>query len=446
ASGERKWVLEIAQGIFNEEDCLNSIEGILLDITDRKEMENHLRYISEHDNWTGLHNRNYFVNLLKKDLRDGFQGKRAIVGLNLSGLPSLATIYGFQYTQDLKVSLTEGLKSFCSDNIELFYTYDNRFLFYLKDYKNKYEIDLFCDELIHKLSELLERRVTGGIGAIELNKYLDMNVDQILRNLLIASERAIEQYDREFKVCYYDKRMGLEIIREEIIKNELSRVVTDPNDGGLFLEYQPILDLRTNKIAGFEALARLNSDKLGRLAPLEFIPISEKTKLIDPVGKKIMKKALCFLKELEKRGYSEIFVSINISPIQMLRSDFIKSVVDMINNLKINPKNVAFEITETMFASNYLEINSILGKLMDFGITISIDDFGTGYSSFARERELNVNCVKIDKQFIDRLMVLDPEDAITGDIISMAHKLRHKVIAEGVEYEEQRQYLKEKWL
>src|SRR5690606_15565546 len=127
-------------------------------------------------------------------------------------------------------------------------------------------------------------------------------------------ERAIEQFDREFKVCYYDKRMGLEIIREEIIKDELSKIVSDPRDGGLFLEYQPILDLKTNRIVGFEALSRLNSDKLGRVPPLEFIPISEKTKLIVPVGKKIMKKAFCFLKELEKRGYEDIYVSINISP------------------------------------------------------------------------------------------------------------------------------------
>jgi EAL domain-containing protein (putative c-di-GMP-specific phosphodiesterase class I) len=113
----------------------------------------------------------------------------------------------------------------------------------------------------------------------------------------------------------------------------------------------------------------------------------------------------------------------------------------MIDEKQVNPENIGLEITETVFASNYQEINSILGELKDLGIKIAIDDFGTGYSSLARERELNITCIKIDKYFINKLMLLKDEEAITGDIIAMAHKLGHSVIAEGVEHERQRQYL-----
>ena len=111
--------------------------------------------------------------------------------------------------------------------------------------------------------------------------------------------------------------------------------------------------------------------------------------------------------------------------------------------MRLNPKNIGIEITESVFVSDYDYINSIIVKLRDAGIHIAIDDFGTGYSSPAREKELSVDCLKIDKYFIDKLLETDLSKAITSDIISMSHKLGHCTIAEGVETESQLQYLKE---
>lgn len=113
----------------------------------------------------------------------------------------------------------------------------------------------------------------------------------------------------------------------------------------------------------------------------------------------------------------------------------------MIDEMNVSPANIGIEITESVFSSNYGEINCILGNLKEKGIRIGIDDFGTGYSSLAREQELNVDCLKIDKYFIDKLLEVDSEKAITAEIISIAHKMGHFVIAEGVEYEEQKEYL-----
>ena len=116
--------------------------------------------------------------------------------------------------------------------------------------------------------------------------------------------------------------------------------------------------------------------------------------------------------------------------------------MSMMEKVGVTPHLVSFEITESIFSSNYQEVNKILGQLKDLGFHIALDDFGTGYSSFARERELNINCLKIDKYFIDKLMYLEEHEAITGDIISMVHRLGHCVVAEGVEHEKQRDYLK----
>ncbi len=113
----------------------------------------------------------------------------------------------------------------------------------------------------------------------------------------------------------------------------------------------------------------------------------------------------------------------------------------MVTEMQINPENIGIELTESIFAAEISEINDVIHALKAAGIKVLINDFGTGYSSFARERELNIDCLKIDKSFIDKLMELNPEEAITGDIISMAHKLGHCVVAEGVEHDKQLVYL-----
>ena len=182
----------------------------------------------------------------------------------------------------------------------------------------------------------------------------------------------------------------------------------------------------------------------GLVPPLEFIPIAEKSKLIVPLGYQIIHKALQFLKRMKENGYPEVAVSINISAIQLFKIGFVQKIKQMLHEMQADPEKVVLEITESVFASNYQEMNSILGQLKAHGIKIALDDFGTGYSSLARERELNINCLKIDKFFIDKLMTIEPEKTITGDIISIGHKLGHYLVAEGVEHEKQRQYLKER--
>ena len=209
------------------------------------------------------------------------------------------------------------------------------------------------------------------------------------------------------------------------------------------MQYQPILNLKTGLICGFEALARLRTEKLGLVSPAEFIPLAEKTKLILPIGEKVMVKAFSFLNKLQERGYDGINVSINISLIQLLKPDFTRRLFELMREMRVNPKNIGIEITESVFTADFENINNILEKLRTAGLYVAIDDFGTGYSSLAREKELKVDCMKIDKHFIDSLLDIDPNKAITCDIISISHKLGQCTVAEGVEHEVQLQYLKD---
>lgn len=444
ARGEHKWVLELGEGVYLENGEVEAIEGIILDISDRKEMENTLRYYNDHDLWTGLYNRRYLEDLLRTDAMLEKVEKRAVVGINLSAMQLLSLTHGFYYSQELLKNVADALTLLCTDNRQLFNTYVNRFVFYVINYKDNNELVEFCGAVINALETVLAaERTGGGIGIIEIDEENKHDIDRLLKNLLVASEKAITTYDRDFGFCFYDNDMELQNIREEAIRHELVKIAEDENSDGLYLQFQPILDLKSNQICGFEALARLNCINLGKVPPMEFISIAEKTKLIIPLGKKIIIQAFQFLNRMNKNGHDKINVSINISAIQLLRNDFVENLFDMISEMQVNPTNIGIEITESIFVSNYEEINKVLGELKDIGIKILIDDFGTEYSSLARVRELNVNCLKIDKYFADNLLLLNEDEVIAADIISMAHKLGYIVVAEGVEHEKQRKYLKD---
>ncbi len=442
ADGEKKWVLELAQGIFDEQGQVIALEGIVFDISKRKKYENLLVYNNEHDRWTGLLNRYYLANLLAGDDKKDNVSKRAFVCINMSHAQVLTKVYGFQYTQTLLKKTADILSQYCTDKHSLFHTFIDRFVFYLEEYEDKNELYEFCQTIEHALEPLLRsERMNAGIGVIEIEPGNKLDTDLLLKKLLIASEKAFDISDKHLGICFYDADMEAKIMREEDIKRELAQIAYDENNKSIFLLYQPILDLKSNKICAFEALARLKSEKFGMVSPLEFIPIAEKTKLIIPLGQRIIIEALQFLNTLKKNGFDSINISINVSAIQLLQADFSDNLLKSIHEMEVPPERIGLELTESIFSSNYEEINKIIGRLRESGIHIAIDDFGTGYSSFARERELNIDCLKIDKHFIDKLLEIHPEEAMTSDIISMAHKMGHCTIAEGVEYETQKQYL-----
>ena len=179
----------------------------------------------------------------------------------------------------------------CNEKIQLFHIHENRFLFYVKGYQDKAELEKFCENVAATLESILAgERVGAGIGVLEINHHNDGKVDLLLKNLLIASERAMEFKDRDYGICFYDEEIEAKITRELEIIQELNAIAACENDRGLFLLYQPILELDSNQIFGFEALARLKMDRLGVIGPLEFIPLAEKQNLSFPLGKELLSR------------------------------------------------------------------------------------------------------------------------------------------------------------
>jgi PAS domain S-box len=439
ASGGVKWVFEQGQGIYDGGGNVIALEGLIIDITDRKRHEIKLKYINDHDLLTGLYNRRYFEENITRDLERNDEQKRAVLLLNLRKFNLLISNFGYTYGENLVKELASSLDKLCNENCQLFHISIDRFIFYVKGYKQKNELTALCDTITEMLNDTFAAKTIGGdIGIVEIDN-IKYDVESILKNASIVTSYVNE--NKIFGYSFFNKDMEDKIIREVNIKNELTKAAYDNSDDSLYMQYQPVVDLKTNSIYGFEALARFNSDRMGVISPLEFIPIAEETQLIVPLGKRIMRMVFQFLKKLEKNGHENVAMSFNISAIQLLGDNFLSDLNEVINETEVDPYKLSIEITESIFSNNYQEMNKKLEKIKGLGIKIAIDDFGTGYSTLARERELNINCLKIDKYFIDKLIQLDVNEAITGDIISMAHKLGHFVIAEGVEHEKQMQYL-----
>ncbi len=439
ASGQIKWVYEQGQAIYGENDTVIALEGLVIDITERKEQEIKLKYISEHDMHSGIYNRRYFENRMKRENEDNGLSKRAILMLNIRNFRAINIAYGYDGGENLIKGIGEKLNTLTTSNCELFHIAIDRFVFLVKNYHSQTELEELSEKMIKLIKSLHSPHdVQSNIGILELDNY-KKDINYILKLVSIAVDEVSKNDETGY--CYFTKKMEDKIDRIEIIKREIRNAITDPDAANLYLVYQPIVEVKTNKVYAFEALARLNSNTLGQVSPIEFISIAEETGLIIPLGMKIMRQAFRFLHHITKSGYQDVSISINISVLQLLKEDFIEVLKGLLEQEQVNPFNIKIELTETVFSDHYNKINTVFYELKNMGIKIALDDFGTGHSSLARERELNIDYMKIDKYFIDKLLNDNKEAEITGDIISMAHKLGQYVIAEGVEYEEQKYYL-----
>jgi len=208
-----------------------------------------------------------------------------------------------------------------------------------------------------------------------------------------------------------------------------------------FTVFQPKIDLKLGRVYGYEALARWNSSAIGMVPPLEFIPIAEQYDFIETLTQTQLKEVCRFINELLNSGYEKFKVSVNISP-RLLTSDFLDSLIYNID-YHTSYNYIEFEITESTLASlNNSTIKRIL-KLKELGITISIDDFGTGYSNLVNLQNFEPEVLKIDKSFIDKIPNSDKSNKLVLAIIDMAKNLNMKVVAEGIESDEQKRFLEE---
>lgn len=213
----------------------------------------------------------------------------------------------------------------------------------------------------------------------------------------------------------------------------------------IFLTYQPIYDLSKNSIVGLETLACWDHPKIGLVSPKIFIPIAEETGLITKIGNWVLRTTCEQAKKWNLDKYKNFKLSINLSPHQLIQEDFFEMIVDIINYTNISPSLLELELTETTIMSYRTDVfKNIINKLHNLGVSIAIDDFGTGYSSLTRLKHLPIDTLKIDQGFVQDA-ITDPNSAIiVSCLVALGKNLELKVIAEGIENENQLEFLKSK--
>jgi diguanylate cyclase (GGDEF)-like protein len=207
----------------------------------------------------------------------------------------------------------------------------------------------------------------------------------------------------------------------------------------LFLVYQPFLDLRDNRVTGFEALLRWRHPVRGLVPPDEFIPIAEESGLIHSIGEWVIRRACATLSHWP----ADVRIAVNFSAVQFQNASILQTVVRALAEAGVSPGRLEIEMTESMLVSKYGPASSVLDSLLQLGITVALDDFGTGYSSLTYLRKLPFSRIKIDQSFVRDMLIQPDCAAIVKSVIGLAQDLRICVVAEGVETREQLDYLRQ---
>lgn len=265
----------------------------------------------------------------------------------------------------------------------------------------------------------------------------ESNADMLLRDADIAMSRAKEK--GKGRVSFYNADLHRNVLSKATISQKLNKAL---ENNEMFLNFQPIISVQNGDIHGFEVLIRWESDELGFVSPGVFVQIAEETGAIVEIGTWIFETACRYLKKMCEYK-SDIIMSINVSPVQLRKSDFLDKIKRTINVFGINPANIQVEITETSFVEFMDGSSNLIQEIHDMGIAIALDDFGTGYSSFGYLKDMPISCLKVDKSFVDEICSKHKDYQITGSIIDMVRNLGIKTVVEGVESIEQYQILSE---
>tara|TARA_X000000368_G_scaffold71427_1_gene52071 strand:+ start:2058 stop:4202 length:2145 start_codon:yes stop_codon:yes gene_type:complete len=317
----------------------------------------------------------------------------------------------------------------------------DEFTILLPNIKRLTGIYKLCDRILNThlnniIIEGQELHITASIG-VALFPQDGTTPDVLIKNADAAMYKSKDLGKNQFHL--YKPDMNEEVMERLNVETNLFRAIKNEE---FQIVYQPQLSLKSNKIVGFEALVRWNKPDMGVLAPYKFIPIAEETNLIIPLGEWIIKKVCEQAKQWHDKGYP-LNAGINISAKQFNQDKLIDVIQSTINNTGIKPELIELELTESIIMKNVERTLKICTELKKMGINISVDDFGTGYSSLSYLKDFPIDKLKIDQSFISNLGDHDGDDAkIANLVIDLGHKLGLDVVAEGVETQNQIDFLR----
>jgi diguanylate cyclase (GGDEF)-like protein len=397
-----------------------------------------MEQLAYYDTLTTIPNRNYLYKYLDRLLNDPkhLHNKIALFFIDLDRFKNVNDTLGHNYGDELLKQAAARLKELLSKDSMLFRYAGDEFIVLIENVTEKTEVQKAAENIIKGFSNHfhLENYDIYASCSIGISIYgLDsMDRESLIKNADIAMQRIKEDGRNYYE--FYSNEMESETKRKLELENALRKALADNE---LELYYQPKFDPITSQIVGTEALIRWNHPTLGVISPAEFIPIAEETNLIIQIGEWVLREACIQNKQWQNQELSPISVSVNLSARQLLKDDLDIVIQYFLKESGLEAKYLNLEITETMAMKNIEHSIKKISELKEIGVTFSLDDFGTGYSSLSYLQKLPVDFLKIDKSFIQNMNESEISKAITHSIISVAHSLNIKVVAEGVETKEQ---------
>ncbi len=429
--------------IYDEDGEVVERVAVFTDITKRKKDEEQIRRQASFDALTGLPNRSLFLDRLSRAIASSRREERlvALLFVDLDRFKAVNDTMGHLYGDRLLEQVATRLTGCVREADTVARLGGDEFTIILPDITRGGDAATVAEKVIEQMSSTFiveghDLFIGASIGITVFPEDAH-DASTMLRNADIAMYRAKEAGRNGYR--FFTQEMNTHALERMRLERDLRRAL---ERGQLSLHYQPIVDLETNEIKAAEALLRWSHPDRGMVPPDEFIPLAEETGLIAPIGEWVIWTALAQAKSWSDKGYEELGISINLSTRQLKLGLDLDTIERAIGETKVDPRQITFEITESLLMDDSETSIEWLKAIKDMGFRISIDDFGTGYSSLSYLKRFPVDTVKIDKSFVQDITE-DPEDAALVDaIIAMTHSLKMTVVGEGGETKEQMEFLR----
>ncbi|GIP38134.1 hypothetical protein J31TS4_14140 [Paenibacillus sp. J31TS4] len=415
---------------------------IAKDVTDSKETERTIHRLAYYDTVTGLPNRSLFTERLTQSVRRAAEekSKLAVLYLDMDRFKHINDTLGHHVGDELLVLIAERVCAGVAPKATVSRLAGDEFAILYPDLQDEAEGKEAAKSILKSFSTpfFLHRHeifLTPSLGISIYPEHGDQeevllkNADASMYVAKQAGGNTYRLYSPELQEANEERLTILSNLHRALERSEFS------------LYYQPKLDLSTGQIMGVEALLRWENAELGNVSPAKFIPIAEESRLILPIGEWVLWTACAQNKAWQEMGYPALPVSVNLSSVQFQQDGLLATLQRVLEETGLEARYLEIEITETMLLHNTKQTMKVLEEIKQLGVCISVDDFGVGYSSLSYLSNFPIDYLKIDKSFILDLDKSDKAESIVKAIISLAHNLNLKVIAEGVETERHLRFL-----
>ncbi|KSU63679.1 hypothetical protein AS034_05375 [[Bacillus] enclensis] len=445
SSGDTRWADTKCFPVLNENGELIRIDGIMWDITEEKVAEEKIQHSAYHDYLTDLPNRRMFDESVQELLNDNMANNFSVLLLDLDRFKHVNDMLGHEIGDELLIAVSKRLKECVADKHLVARMGGDEFAVILYDVQVEEAIrisNLITSEVrkVYTIGEFdLHITTSIGISVYPFEDGEDVTAKSILKTADTALYNAKHLGRDTYKI--YTPSMDIESYKIYHLERDMRQALLN-ND--FFIEYQTKVKTETGEIIGAEALIRWQHPEWGKVSPSEFIPIAEESDLICEIGEWVIKKVFEQIKEWNSKNLTPVPISVNLSPKQLLKKNLTGLVRGLLHTYQVDPGLIEFELTESTLIEPSEIVLSTIEQIRGMGIKIALDDFGVGYSSITHLKNFKLNTLKIDKSFIDNIMDKEEDQIIITSLIQMAHGLGLTIVAEGVEDQDQLNFLRQK--